>query len=126
VTPVRYELGFYIAEDCILHSHCSENLKSYIEELNYHHCLWSGISRRRKHEEEKLKGLREHRRRDQMSSSAVQSRAEQSHALPGKTTVRVFIVRPRQIKVEYTINWIQSRNVRILHIYNSAQSLRPL
>jgi hypothetical protein len=30
VSPVRYELGFYIPEDGILHSHCCENLKSYI------------------------------------------------------------------------------------------------
>jgi hypothetical protein len=27
--PVRYELGFYIQEDGILHSHRHENLKSY-------------------------------------------------------------------------------------------------
>jgi hypothetical protein len=30
VSPVKYELGFYIPEDAILHSHCRENLKSYI------------------------------------------------------------------------------------------------
>jgi hypothetical protein len=30
VSPVKYELGFYIPEDDILHSHRSENLKSYI------------------------------------------------------------------------------------------------
>jgi hypothetical protein len=30
VSPVRYELGFYISEDDILHSHRRENLKSYI------------------------------------------------------------------------------------------------
>jgi hypothetical protein len=30
VSPVRYELGFYIQEDAILHSHRRENLKSYI------------------------------------------------------------------------------------------------
>jgi hypothetical protein len=29
VSPVKYEMGFYIAEDDILHSHCRENLKSY-------------------------------------------------------------------------------------------------
>jgi hypothetical protein len=29
VLPVKYELGFYIPEDDILHSHCRENLKSY-------------------------------------------------------------------------------------------------
>jgi hypothetical protein len=29
VSPVRYELGFYIPEDAILHSHCREHLKSY-------------------------------------------------------------------------------------------------
>jgi hypothetical protein len=29
VSPVRYELGFYIPE-YILHSHCREDLKSYI------------------------------------------------------------------------------------------------
>jgi hypothetical protein len=30
VSPVKYELGFYIPEDDILHSHCREDLKSYI------------------------------------------------------------------------------------------------
>jgi hypothetical protein len=30
VSPVKYELGFYIPEEDILHSHCSEHLKSYI------------------------------------------------------------------------------------------------
>jgi hypothetical protein len=29
VSPVRYELGFYIPEDALLHSHRRENLKSY-------------------------------------------------------------------------------------------------
>jgi hypothetical protein len=30
VFPVRYEMDFYISEDGILHSHHSEDLKSYI------------------------------------------------------------------------------------------------
>jgi hypothetical protein len=30
VSPVKYELAFYIREDDILHSHRRENLKSYI------------------------------------------------------------------------------------------------
>jgi hypothetical protein len=30
VSPVRYELGLYIAEDGILHSHCCENFKYYM------------------------------------------------------------------------------------------------
>jgi hypothetical protein len=30
VSPVKYELGLYIPEDDILHSHGRENLKSYI------------------------------------------------------------------------------------------------
>jgi hypothetical protein len=30
VSPVKYELGFYIREDAIRHSHRRENLKSYI------------------------------------------------------------------------------------------------
>jgi hypothetical protein len=30
VSPVKYELGFYILEDGISHSHRRENLKSYI------------------------------------------------------------------------------------------------
>jgi hypothetical protein len=30
VSPVRYELGFYIPEDDILHSHYLEDLQSYI------------------------------------------------------------------------------------------------
>jgi hypothetical protein len=29
VFPVRYDLGFYISKDGILHSHRRENLKSY-------------------------------------------------------------------------------------------------
>jgi hypothetical protein len=29
VSPVRYELGFYIPKDGILHSHLRESLKSY-------------------------------------------------------------------------------------------------
>jgi hypothetical protein len=35
VSPVKYELGFYIPEDDILHSHCRENLKSYTAELSF-------------------------------------------------------------------------------------------
>jgi hypothetical protein len=31
MSPVKYELGFYIQEDDILHSHRRENLKSYIQ-----------------------------------------------------------------------------------------------
>jgi hypothetical protein len=31
VSPVKYEMGLYIPEDDILHSHCRENLKSYID-----------------------------------------------------------------------------------------------
>jgi hypothetical protein len=29
VSPVKYELGFYIPEDNIVHTHCHENLESY-------------------------------------------------------------------------------------------------
>jgi hypothetical protein len=36
VSPVKYELDFYIPEDGILHSHCRENLKSYsINRMGY-------------------------------------------------------------------------------------------
>jgi hypothetical protein len=31
VSPVKYELGFYIPEDDILHSHCRENLRADID-----------------------------------------------------------------------------------------------
>jgi hypothetical protein len=31
VSPVKYEMEFYIPEDDILHSDCRENLKSYID-----------------------------------------------------------------------------------------------
>jgi hypothetical protein len=30
MSPVKYELAFYIPEDVILHSHLCENLRSYI------------------------------------------------------------------------------------------------
>jgi hypothetical protein len=35
VSPVKYELGFYISEDAILHSHCRENFKSYTVIVSY-------------------------------------------------------------------------------------------
>jgi hypothetical protein len=31
VSPVKYELGFFIPEDTVLHGHRRENLKSYTE-----------------------------------------------------------------------------------------------
>jgi hypothetical protein len=34
VSPVGYELGFYIAEDDIRHSHRRENLKPYTADRN--------------------------------------------------------------------------------------------
>jgi hypothetical protein len=38
VSPVKYQLGFYIPEDGILHSYCRENHKSYIVLTGY--ALW--------------------------------------------------------------------------------------
>jgi hypothetical protein len=35
VSPVKYELGFYIPEDAILHNHRRENLKSYTKEVRW-------------------------------------------------------------------------------------------
>jgi hypothetical protein len=39
VSPVKYELGFFIPEDDILHSHCRDILRYYISEFN---CIVSG------------------------------------------------------------------------------------
>jgi hypothetical protein len=39
---VKYELGFYIPEDDILHSHSRENLKSYILKLD-NSLLWQRV-----------------------------------------------------------------------------------
>jgi hypothetical protein len=36
MSPVKYELGFYIPEDDILHSHRRESLKSYTVSLCLH------------------------------------------------------------------------------------------
>jgi hypothetical protein len=33
MSPVRYELGVYIPEDGILHSHSRENHRSYMNEI---------------------------------------------------------------------------------------------
>jgi hypothetical protein len=35
VSPVKYELGFYITEDDILHSHRRDNLKAYTVRLEF-------------------------------------------------------------------------------------------
>jgi hypothetical protein len=35
VSPVRYELGFYVPEDDILHSPRRENLRAYISQEKY-------------------------------------------------------------------------------------------
>jgi hypothetical protein len=37
MSPVKYELGSYIPEDDILHSHCRRNLKSYIVSIVIEH-----------------------------------------------------------------------------------------
>jgi hypothetical protein len=42
VSPVKYELGFYIAEDGILHNHRRETLKSYLK--GSHLSDWTCIS----------------------------------------------------------------------------------
>jgi hypothetical protein len=34
VSPVKYEIGFYISDDDILHSHCRDSLKSYESEID--------------------------------------------------------------------------------------------
>jgi hypothetical protein len=39
VSPVKYELGFYIPEDDIRHSHCRENLKSYTTNPVFRFCF---------------------------------------------------------------------------------------
>jgi hypothetical protein len=36
VSPLGYELVFYIPEGAILHSHCRENLKSYEDIYAFH------------------------------------------------------------------------------------------
>jgi hypothetical protein len=47
VSPVKYELGFYIPEDDILHSHRRENLKSCYRSvmfmLSVCNCFWRGL-----------------------------------------------------------------------------------
>jgi hypothetical protein len=43
VSPVRYERGFYILEDGILHSYRRETLKSYIVNVHIHIVLISAI-----------------------------------------------------------------------------------
>jgi hypothetical protein len=35
MSPVRYELGFYVPEYSVLHSHCRENLTSYILKIEF-------------------------------------------------------------------------------------------
>jgi hypothetical protein len=42
VSPVKYELGFYIPEDDILHSHCRENLRSYLISLVFNDSKMTG------------------------------------------------------------------------------------
>jgi hypothetical protein len=41
VSPGRYELGFYIPKDGVLHSHRSENLKSYRVVQIFHYLVLS-------------------------------------------------------------------------------------
>jgi hypothetical protein len=35
VSPVKYELGFYILEDDILHNHRLENFRSYMCSMSF-------------------------------------------------------------------------------------------
>jgi hypothetical protein len=47
MSPVKYELGFYIPEDGILHSHRRQNLRSYgsLSDPLAFCCRWSGRKR---------------------------------------------------------------------------------
>jgi hypothetical protein len=55
MSPVKYELGFYISEDDILHSHRRENLKSLLPIAVYLkqnvsemvHVFWDSVPKRR-------------------------------------------------------------------------------
>jgi hypothetical protein len=42
VSPVKYEMGFYISKDGILYGHHLEHLKSYIEITSW--ALWRGVN----------------------------------------------------------------------------------
>jgi hypothetical protein len=46
VFPLRHELGFYIQEDGILHSHRRENLKCYILAVLVSNAVYSGSFRK--------------------------------------------------------------------------------
>jgi hypothetical protein len=39
VFPLRHELGFYIPEDGILHSHRRENLRSFRDNFRFTFCM---------------------------------------------------------------------------------------
>jgi hypothetical protein len=43
VSPMRYELGFYIKDDGILHSHRHENRRSYLVWLNLNISLTAAL-----------------------------------------------------------------------------------
>jgi hypothetical protein len=45
VSPVKYELGFCVPEDDILHSHRCENLRPYMETDSVHEMLYFIILR---------------------------------------------------------------------------------
>jgi hypothetical protein len=45
MSPVRYELGFYILEDEILHSHRRENLQSYINMAGFMRDIYQQLGR---------------------------------------------------------------------------------
>jgi hypothetical protein len=46
VSPVKYELGFYIPEDGILHSHHCENLQPYLKIISLVYCLTRPMSKK--------------------------------------------------------------------------------
>jgi hypothetical protein len=56
MSPVKYELGFYIPEDDILHSHCRENLKAYMFHM-YQSSVTAPFQARKWHYFEQTKSL---------------------------------------------------------------------
>jgi hypothetical protein len=44
MSPVKYELGFYIPEDGNLHSHCREHLTSYINHISSQTLMWVAVA----------------------------------------------------------------------------------
>jgi hypothetical protein len=87
VSPVKYELGFYIPEDDIPHCHCREDLKSYMVPHKAAIGSWSHIWRYHADPILRISGKYERQEQDNKADKESATRKQQETQKRERATI---------------------------------------